>query len=74
MNTRIIDTEIQLEDQVISGQLKVVDGVWRFNAANPIFKALFPTGSVCSFSSDKELTEPKRMEVYRLVQQKVTTL
>ncbi len=74
MNREIIETEIQLKDEVINGQLKVIGDVWRFNAEHPLFKGLFPTGSVCSFSSKLELKEPKRMEVYQAVQQKVAAM
>ena len=71
MNTCIMKTEIQLQDEVINGELKVIDGVWRFNSDHPGFKALFPTGSVCSFSTEKELAETRRQEVFHVVQRHV---
>jgi hypothetical protein len=74
MNREFIETEIQLTDEVISGQLKIIGDVWRFNADHPLFKGLFPSGSVCSFSSKLELNESQRMEVFQAVQQKVTAL
>lgn len=74
MNREIIETEIQLTTEVISGQLKVIGDVWRFNADQESFKALFPTGSVCSFSSEAELKEPKRWEIFQQVKQKAAAL
>jgi hypothetical protein len=74
MTRETIEMEIQLQDEIISGQLKIIGEVWRFNADHSSFKALFPTGSVCSFISEAELKEPNRMLVYRLVQEKVTAL
>jgi hypothetical protein len=74
MNREITEAAIQLKDEAINGKLKVIGSVWRFETEHPVFKALFPTGSVCSFSSEKELKDPKRIEVFQAVQQRVAAM
>ena len=66
-----VDTEIYLNEQAIKGELVIGQSVWRFEAEDPQFVALFPTRSVCSFSTPKELSEPRRKAIFDIISEKV---
>jgi hypothetical protein len=74
MNIRKVEASICLNDQVVQGQLTVGSGIWRFYAEDPYFTALFPSKSVCSFSTEQELAHPERAGIFHAVATQVAQL
>jgi hypothetical protein len=74
MNLKKLETEILLNQQAIKGKLVIGGAVWSFSADDEAFVELFPSHSVCSFSTEGELSDPARRQVHQAVNQKVADI
>ena len=71
MSFRKFETEIHLTDNIVKGNLTIIDGVWSFRSDDAAFRSVFPAGSLSSFDHFKK-EEDQRATIQDMIRDKAS--